>query len=521
MEAPPTVTGETDSQQSSRTPTRSRQTDVIALIWRFLLHPGLLPATALVSLLFVLAALLLPQLPEQFRDESAATSRWILTTATEYGAAGPLMRGMGIFDALHSLLFRLSLAILTLIFALHLADSLGASLAYHRIRRRLCHPARKIVAPLDVGDGYTVCRRRFAVSALPRDAQALATQVIASRFDSTTCCELETRAESESGSDRQDEGLLHEPLELRILGVRNAGSFLLQPLLPLALFAALAIVWLFLLRGWEIESTTLAPGDFFRAPSRDLLISYHVPEATSLGHDPALVTIQLDRRAITATASSDFRARTGASRLEGRQSIPGLLIRVTDGRKLLAEPGQIDRAASVGVILPSPGSEESLLIPDMAMGLRIVRSTGDSVAFIVELYRGAELSPLDRIEVTGPTLTSAGIGSESFELEFLPVPGINVTVRHMPGQWLLWIAALLSIAGFIGVLRPPAFAVAQIGPWPVMRSVVILQTRRRDDMETITAAVQSEQSSGAPDSERTTNAESGDMMESQFTEHRN
>ena len=490
MASHPAVAEGTERRQSSPLPSEPRQTDVVAVVWRSLLHPGLLVATAMAMLVLVIAAQLLPQLPDQFRDEPAATARWLLMAANAGGAAGPLMRSLGLFDVLHSLLFRLALALLSLIMALHLADSLGGALTYYRIRHRFCMLPNQDGEPVHAAVNRVVFQDRFAASARPNDVHSRAAVSMESVFGSVNQCEMTGEDELPPEIVPPERSHNDESTEFRILALRHASSFLLQPQLPLGLLSALTVAWLFLLVGWEIQSPILAPGDTYRAPSRNVLIQYQVPVASGHGQDAANVTVQLGRQVITATAASDFSVRAGASSIAGSHSTPGLLVRVVDGRSLLLEPGQTDRTANVGVVLPSPGSEESVLIPDVSLGLRVVRRTDDPAAFIVEVYRGAELRPQQRIDVAGPTSASASADTESVELEFLPLPGMEVTVRHMPGQWLLWTAAALSIAGLAGFLRPPSFALAQIGPWPAMRSVVVLQTSHREALETIRTAIE-------------------------------
>ena len=74
----------------------------------------------------------------------------------------------------------------------------------------------------------------------------------------------------------------------------------------------------------------------------------------------------------------------------------------------------------------------------------------------------------------------------------MPLPGMEVAIRHMPARWLLWVALALAAAGFIGILLPPSVLLAQIAPWPIDRTVVTLYASESEDMEAVAAHLQPE-----------------------------
>ncbi len=463
-------------------------------------------ATALLTLLLILAAVLLPQLPDQLRDEPAAAARWFLTTAASYGAAGPLMRSAGLFDVLHSLLFRLVLAALTLILAAHLADQLGNALSLWRIKRALCSLPEAGVGPATLSVSRAIHQRRYAADIDPVATQDQTREFLVGRFDAADSCRHAGTGETTPREPSASQLTAPAP-EFRNLAVRNALSYWLRPLLPLALLAALTVVWVFLFLGWELNAPALAPGDTFRAPAHDVVIAYDLPaaagngvasagegasEEVEAGESAPNVTVQVAGHEITQSAAANFRARLGSNSISGRSGQPALLVRVADGSAMLAETGQSELVSSAGVVLPSPGSEESILIPGLSWGLRIVRRTDDPSAFFVELYEGAELRPQQRIDVEAPTVTTATSGEQSLELELVPLPGMEVAIRHMPARWLLWVALALAAAGFIGILLPPSVLLAQIAPWPIDRTVVTLYASESEDMEAVAAHLQPE-----------------------------
>jgi hypothetical protein len=61
---------------------------------------------AALLLTMLLVSVLIPQLPGQLRSEPLAADRWLTTAAESTGAMGALLRAAGLFDVLHSLLFR-------------------------------------------------------------------------------------------------------------------------------------------------------------------------------------------------------------------------------------------------------------------------------------------------------------------------------------------------------------------------------------------------------------------------------
>src|SRR5690606_2891692 len=76
--------------------------DVGTTLWQLLCDPWLLLAIAGLLGVLLTAGALLPQLPGQLQDEPAAADRWLTATAEAFGAAGPWLRSLGLFDVLHS-----------------------------------------------------------------------------------------------------------------------------------------------------------------------------------------------------------------------------------------------------------------------------------------------------------------------------------------------------------------------------------------------------------------------------------
>jgi hypothetical protein len=134
------------------------------------------------------------------------------------------------------------------------------------------------------------------------------------------------------------------------------------------------------------------------------------------------------------------------------------------------------------LVFPTPGSEDSLLLPEQAAGLRIVRSADPAEGFILELYRSTDVEPVLRQEISGQTPVQIPLPDEPFSLYVAPLPALQIHVRHLPGQWLVWAGLALALAGLPALIRPPVFALVQVAPWPVAQSVAVLQSSSRNEL---------------------------------------
>ncbi len=308
-------------------------------MWRGLLSPWLLLLVALPLLLQAAASSALPQLPGQLNDEPAAAARWLLATASNYGGFGSLAGAIGLFNILHSLLFRVLLAFLSLLIALHLLDTLGRALALRGLVAYFRRPAGA-VRPMPLPAHPVLYRTRSTVDVEPPAATAQLAAALSPRFDYTD------QAGNAEATDATDAA----PVEsYRLLGLRHRWSYMLQALPPLGLLLLLSVVWLFLLAGWDISSPILAPGESYRSPARNLLIQYKVDdndpaEDGSEPSSPALsVTVQTDGKTIRTPATrrgSRAVGRRAGTRGTGRRRAA----RAQRHRLSLARPARSGRA---------------------------------------------------------------------------------------------------------------------------------------------------------------------------------
>lgn len=474
-------------------------------LWRWLTDYRLLLVVGAITLLFLLVALALPQMPDQLRNDPGEATRWLLTTAEGYGPLGDLLRQLGLFDLLRSPLLKLALGVITLLLLIHLGELIGSALQLRRIPGVLEQEGGVAGEPLPLPPGRRIRRLRTEISpeqpeesgdngeqaedagqknADPEDGEvqaddgdvvdALVAQM-ARDFDDFQRRQTEV-APPPSVAEIIDD--LPPVTERRLLGVRGQVAAYLRPLLILGLLAALAAVWLLVNFGWELTSPVLAPGDAYRAASQQVEVRYDLSLAP--GEADALTpTLSVDVGQGPQEVAVDGPTRTTVDgvTVDVSPTTPGLLLRTASGQPLLALPGQSTPASAIGLIFPGFGSEEVVLLPRQQAGLRIVRRNlgKEGEAFMVEIYRGAAAEPDQRFAITGDQPQTVAIDEEQ-SLELLPAPGVSVRLQHTPGSWLVWPALILALAGIYGFWKRPGFLLVQIAPWVEDRQVIVAQS---------------------------------------------
>src|SRR5690606_32680248 len=107
----------------------------------------------------------------------------------------------------------------------------------------------------------------------------------------------------------------------------------------------------------------------------------YIPPVNVEGQDVGVpqISVRVDNRNFTYTVPSAVRFQLDSATARVSPSAPALWVASAGGAPSLARPGETERHEAIGLAFPSPGSEESLLLPDLAAGLRLVRtgSAGD------------------------------------------------------------------------------------------------------------------------------------------------
>lgn len=465
----------------------ARVDHLITRLWRLLLHPGLLFAVLGAAWLIIVAGILLPQVPGEFRNEPVATSRWLVTTSNGYGQVGEILRTAGFYDVLHSPLLWFLLGFAALLILLQGFAALDSGLASRTLAHILASTAPS-GEPLPLRTLSPLFRRRFAAPSAPQTCAATITAEAVPHFSAwrefTSPLAASTPINGNGDVAHALPTSAHQPpfAEARMLGLTAPTAYWLRPFIWLGLLVCLFATWLIINYGWQVVTPTLVPGDLYRVAPRELEVAYLAPVA---GEPAPSLVIRHASDVFTETVAAGATLTLGDMRAHVTAAAPSLLVATKGDPALLTRPGALEPESSIGLVFPGEGREESVLLPTFSTGLRIVRMSAPEQGYLVEIYRSADIRPLRRLYVTEAISETLSLDGAPITLEFTPLDGLVVDLQRLPSPWLLWLAAALLGAGLLGYWRQPAFLVVQVAPWPENRSVVILQTDRRRQLDTI------------------------------------
>jgi hypothetical protein len=474
-------------------------------MWHWLRRPWLALLAGFIGLVLTLAVLQLPQLPGQLVDEPATAARWQQNTSTTYGIWGNLMLALGLFDVLRSPLLYLLLALLLPTLAAQLADQLGALRQVQKLKTyALAVEPEAIGTPIPISSVRTLYRWRGVIEAVPAAAAGVLEEKISQRFTTSTREDAPVRAAAHTATEEVTENEGAEPVptvETRLHGTRFARLLLLRPLLMVGLLTAVVGALIALAFGWQVTAPPLAPGTTYRSVNRNLALLYTVSPTATVA---TALEVHLQGEDAVLAADRATTQRVGLATVQVRPTYPGVWIATTDGSEGLALPDRSALSASLGLVFDSPGSEESVLLPNQAAGLRIVQR-GNNNGFVLELYRSDAVLPVYRAELTQGGRLTIPLDPGGTELIVSTLPGIQVNVRYLPGLWLVWCGILLAIIGTLAFVRQAGFVVAQIAPWPMERSLIVLQSDHAQTIDelravlaTLTPPPASDDRNGAP-----------------------
>jgi len=477
------------SLELNRRPARQPKRDPFLLFWETLRRPLPLVLVGVFLFVLVVVGLALPQLPGQYADDPAGATRWLLITRNEYGGLGTLLNGLGLFDTIHSPLIRLGLALVGLLLFVHLGEQLGDLLRSRRLPVLLGAAKESTGEPLPIPGSGEVFRSRSSLDAPFARMSGLVNARLGDRFDANPSVlvrrsQVTGRADADGAdADGADADRADTPgeSEMRWLVQGHTWAYYLRPLLLIGILIALAVLWGGINFGWEVAPAPLAPGNEFRFPQRDLRLGYAV--LGEQGSQTAALQVELgDVTQLLAVGRTHrvalITARLNNASIRMQSDVPGIFLE-SDRPETFLLLGQSGTTDQMGFVFPAAGSEESLLIPDADVGLRLVRLAEEG-EFLVEIVEG-EGGGVERLSIRGdeslviPLVRGSGAGGDAtIRLRFLP--GLTVQVRYLPGDWLLWGALFLILAGTVGYLRRPFFTLVQLGPWAGERSVLVVQS---------------------------------------------
>lgn len=457
-------------------------------VWRFLIDPKLLTVLSLLLLVLILVGISVPQLPGQLRSEPLAADRWLAVAAAGYGVLGGVLRALSAFDVLHSPLFLSILVALIFVLLVHTADAAMIALSMWRLPALL--------------DSTTLPSGEALPATLPRRVERWRGAVALSPAAVMQACEAGVRA----WAGQIERRLLRvapapaqaEPpfavatdtssmvTEERLLGISGLIESVLRPLLPVGMVLALLVVAWYSIVGYSFLPAPLLPGERTSDAVLGLTAEYQlgIPQPGVLG--PVLKVTRGDLEHTLPLQS--LSASLEDVMVAVQPGAPALAVYTVNGSALLSRPGQSNRTAMTGVGFPDPGSEQVLVLPESGVGIRMIRQDSAGVAaelFVIEVFQGDSESPVQRFTVGHSEVKRIETSDGDILLGFAPIAMFQMQAYTMPGVWWLIPALMLAIVGALGFRRRPTFLLVQAGPWPVERSVVILQSDRPGEIEAV------------------------------------
>ena len=485
---------------------------VLWVIWRGLRYPWLLISSGGIVLLLVLSSYYLQQLPSQLNDDPLATARWLMTVSADYGLFGDFLRGLGLFDLLHSPLLYLLFTLIGLILLVHLGDLMGAAWRLHRMTKRLPTEGEAASAgiPLLIPTPQPVYRWRQAQPALPAElAQRLRDQ-LAANFDYVATMAVAFSTQAAPTDTTVPEPIPSSSQEVRLFASRHLRWAMARPLFMLGLLVLWFVIWLILTFGWAVMPASLAPGAEYRYAAHELVLQYQATEQANTLKPELAVHVgegsyaagcsgceRTGRASVSLPAALPGRTRIGSVEVTTTPGAPGLLLSTVSstvsntisnsgqGEPLLQRPGQSNRANAIGLVFPNPGSEESVVLPDQAVVLRIVRMPDSANgAFTVEIQDN-DKRPVQHLQINKAKRETLQLNGKTVVLRFVPLPSLDVAACYVPDAWLLWLALVLILLGAVGFWYQPAFILAQLAPWPKNRTVLVVQSDVQREVDAV------------------------------------
>lgn len=459
-------------------------------IWSTLTSPWLLLVLSLALVLLAGIAFVLPQLPGQLYDEPTAAERWLTNSAEEFGALGPLLRSAGLFAVLRSPLLQGVVALMVFVLFVQFARFTLAAYQLRRVPAVLDQTGTINGEPLPVVTAGALLRWRGAVPSssltLTNELQRLLEARLRHVDRRTVRVVLAPLPHDGAPGDAA-----HDPitLEERLLAVRGVQPVLLRPLLVAGMLCAMAFIWLNMVFGWQFMPASLIPGERTTDAVHNVRFEYRLDQLAP-GLLSPLLQATVGEASSILPVQNEMRTRIGPVDVTAHLGAPALVVRTVDGAPLLARPGQVNAVAMIGLGFPSAGSEETLIIPTEAIGLRVVRLEQGALgpvedSFLVEVYQAGSENAIMRVNIGESEIINLPAANGPLALALVPLPSLALQARQMPGIWLLWPAAILIVVGAFGFWRQAGFVLAQVGPWPEERTVITLQSDLPGEMASL------------------------------------
>lgn len=455
------------------------------------------PVLVLSGLVVLLLTLtwLLPQLPGQLDSEAGAAERWLATAAATAGAMGGVLRSLGLFQIMQSTLLQILLGLLIFVLLMQLARLTHAAWTLRQAPRVLDQSGGVNGEPLPIAAASTLLRWRSAHPASPLALTNELHRLLDARLRHVERRTVRVAATHVAASlptvgiPAASEGGDSPTLEDRLLAVCGTNAAMLRPLLVLGMLAATLLVWISATFGWVYTADHLAPGERMVDAVHDLNFEYRIDESAPGILQPQLI-VGVAGETATMPVEQTMQQDVGNAVVRAQPGAPGLLVQTVNGQLLLARPGQVTPVSAIGFGFPSAGSEETLLLPQQAAGLRLVRTEQGAPGpaedgFLVEVFQSGSEQAVLRTLITAAEIVTIPTATGEVVLAVTPLPNLSIQVQRSPLPWLLWVALALCGAGLLGFRQQPGFVLAQIGPWPLERAVVTVQSDLPGEMDSI------------------------------------
>jgi hypothetical protein len=288
-------------------------------------------------------------------------------------------------------------------------------------------------------------------------------------------------AEAEAHPDHADQP------EVRLSARHTPTPAWLRPLLPLGLAIAVIALWGSLVWGWQVSAPPLSPGATYRVLGRQLALTY-TPSTTPTV--PSLLAVNFRGEETRLTVDQTQRERIGRATLTLAPAYPALWVATADGSARLSLPNRNDPQPAIGIVFADGTSEESVLLPELGAGLRLVRRVLPEPGFVLELYRSDEVQPVYRAELPASGRVVIPLARTDLELVVTTLPGLLVNVHYLPHLWLTWVGVALAAAGAAAGFTAAGWLIVQVAPWTPDRAVVIIQSSSPQWVDTLVDRLQ-------------------------------
>ena len=427
--------------------------DILDRLWRIASgQTAQLVLLALLTLSLLLGSLL-PQLSSAEVTDPALASRWLSSTAARYGAAGMVLRTLGLLDIAHALWFRLLLALLAFHLLLRAAEA--ARMAWTVLSDRRPAPP----APPDLPHATSAS----LLPPLPQAAVAVRTQLAASGLRVLGGEEEETATGACLYADRARLGVLAPVLA-------NVGALLL--------------LWGLFINsgwGWQTSELLLAPGQE-SALQHDTGLSLRLEKSASTGSGQ-LLFLHDQGETVARPLALARPARYRGIGVYQTGDGPALLVRGEDetGQPLSLQPltGEATVADTVSLIFDQPQAERHFTVPERNLALRVVvqpPSSADQTgqpSFLLEAYQGGNSDPLLTTSLSRNSVLE--VGGARFELT--PERYRVLRATRAPGlAWLLAGGLFILLAAALPLIWPALQVWAEL--IPERRAVAVRLTGR-------------------------------------------